>query len=264
MSYIMSLSQPLEIDTPVGALSRLNLSGYDRVVDEFRRRHEKAEAAKKLALTKLNELADQLEEVMTQLPEQEATGIGQEFRHLEIAEHLLADGIAPQNADELYRYFEKCRDTVDEVQKGVKKLSKILVKVQKFDGTHGARLIRLSGDMMHALRRLTNHYQHMISRAKLIAARAKAPQAGPVERSYRLYAEAFRSLPGILEVGGLNIDLRDRIPLYELPIRIDPNILMDHRRLGELERAADENVAERDPAAVGAIAFRFEPIQGAA
>lgn len=96
---------------------------------------------------------------------------------------------------------------------------------------------------------------------KTIMGRAKAPVDGPASRAYRLYAEAFREI-GVGEVGKLNIDLRDRLPLYELPIKIDPNILFDHRRLSELERLVDQRVEERDPSAVGAITFRFESTVG--
>jgi hypothetical protein len=262
---VPSSTQPPEFETPAGAISRLNLADYDRVILEFRKRDAEREATRDRAREALSGLADQIGALLTRLPVMEARVLADEFRQLEVAERTLADGVIPNDVDKIAANFRKADDQLTTTQKNITKgINTLYPTARQIDPQLASKLRRLLDELGHIVRRLITHYRHMIVRADKLIAGSKTPPDGPIKQACDLYRDAFRSFNGVHAVGKIFPDLRHTPPVYELPIVIDPGVYGNRSRLRELERAADEYVEKLDPTLVGTITFRFELANGAA
>jgi hypothetical protein len=202
---------------------------------------------------------------LRQLPELEARQFANEFRELDAIERAIADGIRPPGIADLVPRLEDLPGKMAEFEKTILRgINQICPVTQKLDPHLAAEVRRLLGRVGQVAKQLRIHYQHMLNRVQHIAERSNADLHGPVQRAHSLYSEALGSIAGVRDLGTLRVDLRDKVPLYELPISIDPDILNDRRKLWELERSIDDYVEQRDPVVVGMIVFKFEPASGAA
>jgi hypothetical protein len=261
----MQAMQSQELETPIGALTSLNLSDYDKIIAEFQQKNAERDAAKERVLRAVRNLAEQIGTVLKQIPELELRQLTEESRALQGIERTISDGLPPPGISDLLTRFDECVTSTSKFEKNLpKKINLICPAVQKLDSKLAADIRRLLGDTGRIARRLRVHYEHMAARIKDLMNLSTDSLDGPVRRAYALYAEAFNATNGVREIGSLEVDLRDRLPLYESAIRIDPLILEDRGRLYNLERAVDDYVEQRDPASVGIIVFRFEPAIGAA
>jgi hypothetical protein len=266
MPDTVSFSRPLDIDTPVGALSRLNIGEYDRIITDFRKKSAEKEAVVALALQKTDELCENMTKLLSDIPAIEAIGIADELMRLALLYRVLNDGFVPRDAEKLLAEFTDKRNKVRTISKDVsKKLGGFCQSIQRLDAKRGARLSPLLAALETHLKRFLTHYQTMVARSKNLLGRIKSPPVGgPVRQSVEIYKEALSSMAGVREIGELHADLRHNPPIYELPVSLDPSMFNDRRQLRELEHAVDEYVDERDPKSVGLIIFRFGQIRGAA
>jgi hypothetical protein len=261
--YTIHGDADFEGETPVGVLSRVDLTDYDRTIADFKKKKAEKELAQQKLIAYATKLCNAVADLLATYSRVEASGLASEFNRVDATEALLADGIMPPNAEDLLREFSGYLDKVTKLRKNLTRVINLACPaLRPIDAKLSADLRSKLGAVEHICKRLMVHYSHMTDRAKSIVTRSRATLDGPVARAYRLYAEALKKV-GARSVGGLEPDLRHKVPLYKLPVGIDAAMINDRRRIRELEREADEYVGERDPTAVGTIIFRFEPANGA-
>jgi hypothetical protein len=261
----MLATQSPDFETPVGALSSLNLETYDRVIREFREKDAERDAAKRRLVEILTPIADTIATVLARFPELVARTLATEFRKLETAERVLNDGIIPPQIDQFLSRIKNDRDKLAEAYRGITKALKTpWPAIGKVDPKISLRLRQLFGELAHVVKGLVAHYDHMVFQCETLVRRAKSPLTGRIQRASKLYKDAFGAVSGVRGVGEVRPNLSHTPPLYELPVAIDPRIYGNRSRLRELECEVDDYVERRDPRSVGAITFRFEFADGAA
>lgn len=256
---------PSEFETPIDALSSFDPGYYDRLVADIRKKHAEREAAKAEAIKAAQGLEENVRRLLRLLPELEARGVAVDQRRLASAERMLFDGVVPSNTKALADQFERNVKVTTEFQRAVNKLANALHKpMAKIDTKVSASLRRVLLDLADHGKRLTTQYRLLMTRAKKLAEEGEAPQVGPIQRAASLYKAAVASVAGVHSVGTVYADSQDVLPVYELPVAINPDIFNDRKRLREIERELDDFVEQRDPISVGAVVLRFEPAAGAA
>ncbi|HVM79931.1 MAG TPA: hypothetical protein VMU06_13000 [Stellaceae bacterium] len=255
--------EPLHTVTPAGLLTDFNIGQYDQVMADLKKKQ--AEDAKEKAIDEgiAKDLREKMGVLMAVMPNVLARDRQELSGHLAYVTHLVSDGV-PYDMQKLLAAIKQNEQLAEQFLRAVTKGRASITKVKKLKAAATWRAIDdMLGEIQKIARTVISHYKFFFLRASELAAQAPAKE-GRAIRAYALYREALKQIAAVKEVGKLEPENIDGLPLYRVQVLVEEAYFKDRSRVRADEERISASVGASDPELEGLLVLRYEPIAGAA